>query len=144
MKRRTKLMMLVGVATLGVLFSVFAVTRYVQRDRYPRLSPEQAEAAYRAIVAEPEKAFIIAAKKAVQTPSAAAEAERQRAEKAYVEAMEKAERFEPYHYWPYRERLRDRLWQAARDLRDTGNVFRFVRGVRHALLPMLDRRSRQS
>lgn len=132
--------MLAGVATLGVLFTVFAVTRYVQRDRYPRLSSDQAEAAYRAAVAVPERAFVLAAVKALQNPSAEAEAERQRAEKSYVAAMEKAERFEPYHHWPYRERVRTQLRQAARDLRGSGNVFRFARGMRHALLPMLDRK----
>ena len=132
--------MLAGVATLGFLFSVFAVTRYMQRPLYARLSPEQAEAAWRAAMAEPEKALEIAAAKAKQTPSADAEAEVRRAIKAYGDAMEKADPFEAYHYWPYRERVRTQLRQAARDLRDTGNALRFARGMRHALLPMLDRK----
>ena len=132
--------MLAGVATLGVLFSVFTVTRYLQRPLYARLSAEQAEAAYRTALAEPKRALDIAAERAKHSPSAEAEAEQLRAVKAYADAMGKAEPFEAYHYWPYRERVHTQLRQAARDLRGSRNVLRFARGMRHALLPMLDRK----
>jgi len=135
--------MLAGVATLGVLVSAFAVNRYIQRPLYARLSPAQAEAAWRAAMAEPEKALELAAAKAKQTPGAEAEAEVRWAIKAYADAMERAEPFEAYHYWPYRERVRTQLREAARDLRGSGNVLRFARGLRHTLLPMLDRPSQQ-
>jgi hypothetical protein len=91
MKRRTKLTIAAGVAVLGVLLGVFAVTRYAQRLLYARLSPEQAQAAYRAALAEPEKALEIPAEKAKRAPGAAAEAETLRAVKADADAMEKAE-----------------------------------------------------
>lgn len=40
---------------------------------------------------------------------------------------------------PYFERVPIQLRQAVWDVRRTGDVFRFVRHVRHAVLPMFDR-----
>jgi hypothetical protein len=42
-------------------------------------------------------------------------------------------------YPPYVERVPVQLRQAWRDLLGSGDVLRFGRGLRHALLPMLDR-----
>jgi hypothetical protein len=94
-------------------------------------------------MAEPDKALTIAAAKAEQTPSAEAEAEVIRTLHAYADAIEKADPFQAHHYWPYRERVPTQVRQALRDLRNSGNVLRFAKGLRHALLPMLDRPLKQ-
>lgn len=90
-------------------------------------------------MAEPTKALLLARAKYKQTPDAATEAELQRALKVYREADKKCERLSPYHFFPYRERVPAQLRYATRSLVRTGNVFRFAKSLRHALLPVLDR-----
>jgi len=135
-----KLIIAASVATFGILFGAFAATRLWEQERARRHAPPRDEAALRAASAEAEKALQIAYAKAQQSPSPAAEDELLRAMGASVVAEEKADPLEAkLKRMPYRARVPGQLRQAGRDLRDTGNVLRFVRGLRHALLPMLDR-----
>jgi hypothetical protein len=55
-------------------------------------------------------------------------------------AMKKTPDADGLVFRPYVERVPIQLRQATRDLLDTGDVFRFARGVRHAVLPMFDRK----
>src|ERR1017187_10567079 len=53
----------------------------------------------------------------------------------YSRVYEQAHPIQPR---PYLERVPIQLRTATRDLSATGDVFRFVRGVRHAVFPILD------
>jgi hypothetical protein len=129
-----------SVAALGILFCAFAATRLWERERAQRQAPPRDELALKAALVEAEKALQIAYAREQQTPSGAAEDELMRAIGAETIAEEKAGPLEAkLKRWPYRERVPVQLRQAGRDLRDSGNVFGFMRGLRHALLPMLDR-----
>ena len=128
---------------LGILFGAFAATRLWQRERAKQASlraPRRNEAALNAALAEAVKAVELASAKEKQTPSEATETELMRAVHAYAVAEDEAgTTMEDLKHRPYVRRVPVQLRQAGRDLRDSGNVLRFFRGLRHALLPMLDR-----